>query len=174
MAARYSLARRRAVELLRQARVTKAPVPNERLATLLSARIVLQPFSGEFSGVVHRNSDGSAVIGINSSHSPGRQRFTIAHEIGHLLLHTDKSLHIDERFPIGLRSGISGKAIDEREIEANQFAAELLMPTDFIAKDIKPLIGVDTVAAIQKLANKYKVSNEAMSIRLSALGYVEL
>jgi len=174
MAARYSLAKERAVDLLRRARISRAPVPIEKLASLLNAQIVRQPFSGEFSGVVHRNSDGSAVIGINSSHRPTRQRFTIAHELGHLLLHADKDLHIDERFPIGLRSGISGKAIDDHEIEANQFAAELLMPKEFIERDIEPFIGADTVLVIQKLAHKYKVSTEAMSIRLSALRYVEL
>jgi Zn-dependent peptidase ImmA (M78 family) len=174
MKPRYSLARRKAVELLKQARVAKAPVPVEKLAALLNAQIVRQPFTGEISGVVHRNADGSAVIGVNSSHRITRQRFTIAHELAHLTLHADKELHIDERFPIGLRSGISGKAVDHREIEANQFAAELLMPRELMIEDLRPLIGLDTVIAIQKMAMKYKVSTEAMSIRLSALGYVEL
>ncbi len=174
MTPRYSLARKRAVELLKRARVRKAPIPVEKIATLLGAQIVYQPFSGEISGVVHRNNDGSAVVGVNSSHSPQRQRFTIAHELGHLLLHADENLHIDENFPIGLRSGISGKAVDEHEIEANQFAAELVMPAHFMHKDIKPLIGIDTVLAIHKLAKRYRVSKEAMSIRLSSLGYVEL
>jgi Zn-dependent peptidase ImmA (M78 family) len=174
MAPRYQLARRRAVEVLEKARITKAPVPVEKIANLLGAQTVYEPFSGELSGFARRNSDGTGTIGVNSLHSSTRQRFTIAHEIGHLLLHASENLHVDENFPIGLRSGISGKAIDEREIEANQFAAELLMPTDFLKKDVIPLIGMDAVRAIEKLAMKYRVSKEAMSVRLTALRYVEL
>jgi Zn-dependent peptidase ImmA (M78 family) len=174
MAPRYGLAKKEAVELLRRGRVTKAPVPVERLAELINAEIVRQPFEGEVSGIVYRNEDGSAVIGVNSSHSPQRQRFTIAHEIGHFLLHADERLHVDENFPIGLRNEISSKSISDNEIESNQFAAALLMPERFIAEDIKPLIGQDVIQAIEQLAKKYKVSEQAMSIRLSALRYVHL
>ena len=174
MPPRYSLAKRLAADLLRRARVRKAPIPVEKLASLLNAEIVLQRFSGEISGIVHRNQDGSAVIGVNSSHPTQRQRFTIAHEIGHLLLHADETLHVDKNFPIGLRSGISGKSVDKNEIEANQFAAALLMPSDLLSKDVTPLAGRDVLFAIRKLAKKYGVSEQAMSIRLSVLGHVEL
>jgi Zn-dependent peptidase ImmA (M78 family) len=174
MPPRYSLAKRQAADLLRRARVKKAPIPVEKLAAFLHAEIVLQPFSGEISGIVHRNKDGSAVIGINSRDAMQRQRFTIAHEIGHLLLHADENLHVDKNFPIGLRNGISGKSVDENEIEANQFAAALLMPADLIKEDVHRLTGTDVLVAIRKLAKKYGVSEQAMSIRLSALRHIEL
>lgn len=174
MRPRYSLAKRQAAELLARARVRRAPVPVEKLAALLDAEIVLQPFSGEISGIVYRNEDGSAVIGVNSSHSTQRQRFTIAHEIGHLLLHADENLHVDKNFPIGLRDGVSSQSVDENEVEANQFAAALLMPADLIAADIEPLVGTDVLFAIRKLAKRYKVSEQAMSIRLSTLRYFQL
>jgi Zn-dependent peptidase ImmA (M78 family) len=174
MPPRYSLAKRQAAELLKRAHVKKAPVPIEKLAAFVSAEIVHQAFSGEVSGIVYRNDERSAVIGVNSSHPIQRQRFTIAHEIGHLLLHADENLHVDRNFPIGLRSGISSKSVDANEIEANQFAAALLMPADFIAEDIKPFIGTDVMFAIRKLAQQYRVSEQAMSIRLSTLHYVEL
>jgi len=174
MPPRYSLAKSRAAELLKRGHVRKAPVPIEKLAAIVKAEIVLQPFDGEISGIVYRNSDGSAVIGVNSSDRRERQRFTIAHEIGHILLHADEELHVDKNFPIGLRSGLSGEGVDENEIEANQFAAALLMPADLIARDIEPLVGTDVLIAIHKLAKKYKVSEEAMSIRLSTLRYVRL
>jgi Zn-dependent peptidase ImmA (M78 family) len=135
---------------------------------------VLQPFSGEVSGIVYRNGDGTAVIGVNSSHTIQRQRFTVAHEIGHLLLHADENLHVDKNFPIGLRSGISGKSVDQNEIEANQFAAALVMPEELLATDIEPFVGKDVMLAIRRLAKKYRVSEQAMSIRLSSLRYFEL
>lgn len=160
--------------MLKRGRVRRAPVPIEKLAAILGVEIRYRPFSGELYGMVHRGRDGSAVIGVNSSDATSRQRFTVAHELGHLLLHEDTSLHIDERFPIGLRTRISGLAVDEREVEANQFAAELLMPLEFVRKDVDFLRGTDVDVAIAKLARKYKVSIEAMTIRLSALRFVEL
>ncbi len=123
--------------------------------------------------MVYRNSDGTAVIGVNPTDSPNRQRFTIAHELGHLILHVESDLHIDERFPIGLRSGISAMAVDDNEIEANQFAAELLMPAEMITRDVELLVRLDVDKAISRLAKKYQVSTEAMSIRLSTLGFVK-
>jgi Zn-dependent peptidase ImmA (M78 family) len=123
--------------------------------------------------MVFRNDDGTAVVGVNSADSLNRQRFTIAHELGHLILHGESDLHVDEHFPIGLRSGMSAMGVDDKEIEANQFAAELLMPSGMITGDVELLLGTDVDKAICKLAKKYGVSTEAMSIRLSTLGFVK-
>ena len=68
-----------------------------------------------------------------------RQRFTIAHEIGHFLLHTDEDVHIDEKRPIGRRDDLSSQAVDACEIEANQFAAELLMPESLVREFVRNL-----------------------------------
>src|SRR5689334_2388583 len=100
---RITAAQRKAIEFLKQAKIRSAPVPVERLARLLNAEIHLEPFAGELYGMVHKNADGKAVIGVNSLDAPTRRRFTIAHEIGHLLLHSDEHLHIDEKFPIRLQ-----------------------------------------------------------------------
>src|SRR6266481_4352457 len=120
MAPRYALSRKRATQLLRRARIRKPPVPIEKLAILLKAEIRHQPFSGELYGMVYRNSDGTAVIGVNPTDSPNRQRFTI-----------------------GLRSGISAMAVDDKELVANQFAAELLMPAEMITRDVELLVRLD-------------------------------
>jgi Zn-dependent peptidase ImmA (M78 family) len=122
------------------------------------------------SGMVHRKPDGTAVIGVNSMEAPTRQRFTIAHELGHLLLHKDEDLHVDERFPIAFRNPKSSQAIDDKEIEANQFAAELLMPEEFILKDLKGKdLDIEDDDLVAELAAKYEVSTQAMTIRLSRL-----
>lgn len=173
MRPRYSLARRRARELLDEAGITSAPVPLEQLAERCRATIRYEPFEGELSGMVHRRPDGSGVIGVNSEHSDSRQRFTIAHEIGHLLLHGDEEFHIDEKLPLARRDQVSSKAVDPREIEANQFAAELLMPEFLVRKSVKTLIKEDgdvTVEdAIEDLARTYSVSAVAMTHRLTNL-----
>ena len=51
---------------------------------------------------------GPSSSGSNGKHAPTRQRFTIAHEIGHVLLHKNEKLHIDEKSPIGFRDQKSG------------------------------------------------------------------
>lgn len=173
MRPRYSLARRRAQQILKKGGVTSPPVPLERLAELCRATIRYEPFEGDLSGMVHRRSDGSGVIGVNSSHSPTRQRFTIAHEIGHLLLHGDEELHIDEKRPLGRRDELSSQAVDPHEIEANQFAAELLMPEFLVRELVVNLVhdnsDVSVEEAIEKLARTFGVSQLAMTHRLTNL-----
>jgi Zn-dependent peptidase ImmA (M78 family) len=90
-----------------------------------------------------------ATIGYNQSQHPHRQRFTVAHEIGHLLLgHTGKNFILD----------LNSKKPEE--IEANQFAAELLMPLEMIKKDLQ------NKKKAKDIANKYNVSEEAVWWRL--------
>lgn len=171
MAVRYALARRKAAELLALGDVASAPVDVEQLATkVLGATVKRASFDGKLSGLVHRGRDGRAVIAVNADHASVRQRFTIAHEVGHLLLHAQEDLHVDEG--IWLRNERSGSATDEREIEANQFAAELLMPTELIREAVGGRnldLANDEDPTLDDLAKKFQVSRQALSIRLSRL-----
>ncbi len=171
MPAKYALARRKARELLHQAKVRKVPVPVDLLARRIGAIIHFEPFQGQVSGMVHRQPNGTTVIGVNSSHPITRQRFTIAHELGHLLLHRDENLHVDEKAPIGFRNEESSLATNDSEIEANQFAAELLMPVDLLTKEIKSLPEeLEPEQAVTRLADRFQVSEQAMTLRLTRLG----
>ncbi len=175
MAPRYALAKRKAQALLAQAGIVSAPVRLEDVAAAIGAKIYYEPFEGEdLSGMAYRQDDGKPVIGVNSLHPPKRQRFTIAHELGHLVLHAKDGIHIDETLPM-FRTGRSSLAIDDKEIEANQFAAELLMPAEWVQKDAEES-HIDFEAddsAIAALAKKYDVSVQAMTIRLSAIGALQ-
>ncbi len=177
MRPRYSLARRRAQQLLAEGGVTETPVPLERLAELCRATIRYEPFDGDVSGMVHCRPDGGGVIGVNSEHSKTRQRFTIAHELGHLLLHADAEFHIDEKRPLALRDEVSSQAIDPREIEANQFAAELLMPAALVRASVEALVETDAEVtvedAVEELARDYRVSQIAMTHRLTSLKIID-
>jgi Zn-dependent peptidase ImmA (M78 family) len=113
-------------------------VPVERIAKAEGISLVLKDVEGDISGFLLRRDDGSPVIGVNSHHPPVRQRFTVAHELGHYLLGDEDSLHIDRE--LRLRSNLSSQGVDSDEIEANLFAAELLMP-GFL---LKPRSGRDT------------------------------
>lgn len=171
MKARYALSRRKATELLRSGGVSEPPVPVERLASLAGATVRFEPFEGALSGMLYRSAEG-AIIGVNSLHPASRQRFTIAHEIGHLLLH-EPQLQIDERAFVVFRDLISSKATDPNEIEANQFAATLLMPEELLREAVLALTDRNDVeASILQLAEQFEVSKESMTIRLTRLGWI--
>ncbi len=91
-----------------------------------------------------------ATIGYNQEQHPHRQRFTVAHEIGHLLLG-----HTGENFILDLNSK------KPEEIEANQFAAELLMPLKMLKKDFQ-----NGKKNAKDIAKAYNVSEEAVWWRL--------
>ena len=183
MAPRYALARRRARTLLQEVHIIEPPVPVERLTARCGATLRYEPFDGGVSGMMYGQAEGSAIIGVNSAQSPVRQRFTIAHEIGHILLHRGEDVHIDEkplsklltsREEVRRRDNISSQATDAREIEANQFAAELLMPEEFIrqsVKDLDPTTSVDE--AIETLSRSYQVSAAAITFRLTNLRIID-
>jgi Zn-dependent peptidase ImmA (M78 family) len=171
MAIRFNLARRKARELLKEAGIVEPPIPIEELAKRTKGDIRYEPFRGELSGMRLAQANGS-VIGVNALHPRVRQRFTIAHEIGHLLLHPDDAFHLDESLPIQFRDQRSSTGKDETEVEANQFAAELLMPEEMVRRAVVPWIGKSAEDAIEDLAGKFEVSVQAMTIRLTALRFL--
>lgn len=157
-------------ELLEQTNVRKPPVPVDRIATAQGILIQKSPAKDEISGALIRKGKKS-FLGVNTYHHPNRQRFTIAHELGHFIYHDGMRLHVDEDFRINWRDADSSKAIYWDEVEANRFAAELLMPIDFITRDLRKT-GVVDDSVIEHFANRYKVSTQAMRIRLASLGYL--
>jgi Zn-dependent peptidase ImmA (M78 family) len=158
--------------VLHESHVDKPPVPIDRLARLLGAELRMEPAEGDISGFLFREGD-RAIIGINKRHAPNRRRFTIAHEIGHLLLHEGQELHVDRQFRVHLRDDRSSQAIDSDEIAANQFAAELLMPATFIRRDLQGRdLDLEDDGQLRELATRYGVSLQAMTFRLTNLGLI--
>ena len=163
-----------AAALLIENGITEAPVPASKIAKAKGARIYVDSLEGDLSGFLYRDK-AQAVIGVNTSHSPARQNFTIAHELGHLLLHDQEQLHVDHEFRVRLRSDASSQGTDEAEQEANFFAASLLMPREFIERDLVNEEYVDLLDDdfLRGLARKYGVSAQALAIRLKTLGYIQ-
>ena len=137
----------------------------------MGLKIVYKPFDGDISGCLLRDREGNAIIGINSAHHENRQRFTIAHEIGHYLLHSGEPTYIDrnnlER--INFRSSFSDATNPIEEIQANKFAAELLMPQEMLVEDIMNIENIEDTDFVDDLAKKYRVSKQALTIRLTRL-----
>ena len=112
------------------------------------------------------------MIGVNRDQAAVRQRFTIAHELGHLLLHERSQVHVDREFRVRLRSGVSREGTDRDEMEANRFAAELLMPIGFLRADLEEWeLDLADDRQLRALARRYGVSTQSLAIRLNNLGY---
>jgi Zn-dependent peptidase ImmA (M78 family) len=166
------LIRQKAVEILKKMGIQKAPVNVEKVAGFLGIIVRKTPTKDEVSGFLFKQPGGPSVIGVNSLHHPNRQRFTLSHEIGHFLLHDYDEVHVD-KFVMQFRNAASSKGEDEQEIEANRFAAELLMPEDFLIRDLTAVALKDLHddEAVRELAKKYQVSVQAMTTRLTSLGF---
>lgn len=155
-------------ELLGRFDVRRPPVAVDKIAKKLGLLLCPLPADDEISGAIVRRND-RVVIAINPAHHINRQRFTIAHELGHFFFHEGLEEHVDQNFRIAWRKADSSKGINWAEIEANRFAAELLMPTRFLQAELESLEEIDK-RTVALLARKYVVSPESMKIRLSQFG----
>lgn len=115
-----------------------------------------------FEGSLVRNPDDAAEWGIfyNGSASPERRRFTIAHELGHFILHRSTQ----SRFNCDKDSVYAGhETLRLIEREADDFASNLLMPGDVLREMIAgQRVDMRVLGAIAK---RFKVSFEALCIR---------
>lgn len=93
---------------------------------------------------------------------PGdRQRFTVAHEIGHLVLHA------------GLGAPLSASDASHRESEAHRFASAFLAPGDAVLHDLNSLGGRVTLTTLTRLKEKWGLSIKAFVVRFRQLGVID-
>ena len=111
--------------------------------------------NSRFTGMLW-NDNGKYIIVINPSLPRTRLLFTLAHELGHFLMHRWYQ-------PSFFCTRIYGQSTDPKERQANVFAAELLMPLDKIKHFAK--LGLD----IKKTARCMGVSEEALKYRIKEL-----
>ncbi len=106
-----------------------------------------------------------ANVGIlyNQNHSQVRQRFTVAHELGHLILSDGQKMGVMEEI-------VDLKTKSRAEVEANNFAAELLMPSKLLRKVIKN----GSINSIEELAKRFDVSTDAMWYQITKCNLLKL
>ena len=104
-------------------------------------------------------------IWVRRDESETRRRFTIAHEVGHHLLHSDGVKVLCR--PADVDQADDAERAKERQ--ANRFAAELLMPEPLV-RERAGRDGPDADA----LARTFDVSSIAMAYRLVNLGFLEV
>lgn len=139
--------------------VSQPPVLPHLVAERLAVPVYDWDFPDEISGV-YACIEGVACIGVNEHHPHVRQRFTIAHELGHHIYSTDEDLFIDFAAADTLGWAEDGRQRGA-ETKANQFAADLLMPRAWVRADVQRH-GVD----LPLLAKRYHVSEQAAWFRL--------
>lgn len=130
--------------------MTAPPVNLRVICDHLNIEVYTMPCTA-FCALLTRRGEGAWTMMVNSRLPQGRFRFSIAHELGHCLLHHDPVVHID------------GKRSPLQERQADIFAAELLLPEEYLRADL-------VACSFSELARRYRVSRQALEIRLKNLG----
>ena len=139
------------------------PVKVGMVAKTFGLSVLASTLPAGISGEI-RPQGVSYQIKINRHDSPARQRFTLAHELAHFLLHRDvigDGISDDVLY----RSSLS----DTREAQANRLAADILMPADVVRRELQLRKGMPRSQQVEELANLFSVSSAAMEIRLGFL-----
>lgn len=140
-----------------------APVKLTAMASELGIPVFLSSLAPAISGLIEPDEESPSGfrIRLNRHESKERQRFTLAHEIAHFLLH---------------RSLIGGGVVDDtmyrsalssrREVEANKLAADLCMPQKLIRLERSNRMHLSDDDLVNEMAALFRVSKSAMRIRL--------
>jgi Zn-dependent peptidase ImmA (M78 family) len=167
----------RATELAQQTLARGAyvlPIDVHQVARDLGLVVIEQELEEHISGLLVIK-DGQGTIAVNKAHHLNRQRFSIAHEIAHYLLHAPGSGVFIDATPVFFRDTISHEGRSLEEIAANTFAAELLMPHPKLLEILhqEPLDAFDD-NALRRVAGIFGVSAQALTIRLTRLGLISI
>ena len=159
-----------ATQLLSELNINELPIPIRKIAELKG--LIIHPFDlgANISGVLVIDKE-QGTIGINPLESPVRQRFTIAHELGHYLLHREsESLFVDKHFKILFRSQGQTSTEIKKEQDANAFAAAILMPKNRLEEKInESSFDLTDDEAVKRIAQMFDVSVMAMTYRIANL-----
>ena len=143
----------------------KFPVDVIAIAKAYGIEVYVAEFNNEISGAIRYNEDKNKFeIIVNKNNAWVRQRFTIAHELGHYFLHRDmlisSDIHIDTLYRTTTEMPLEVK---QQGKEVDYFAGALLMNKMVVER----LVGNNT---IKEMADIFSVSGSAMTVRLEILG----
>lgn len=139
------------------------PVRVGEIAKSFGISVKKSTLDAGISGEIKKNNN-EVIIRINRHDVKERQRFTLAHEIAHYLLHEDRIGDgiVDD---ILYRSGLS----DELEAQANRLAADIVMPWSLIQASLQKYAELKMEERIERLAADAELSTTAIKIRLGKI-----
>lgn len=144
------------------------PVPIVDIANDLGLKVFnTSSLKDSQSGLINKE-NGEYIVYVNSAHSAVRKRFTIAHEVAHFVLKYFERLgddhYIDNKQPLFREDKVEDSSVKRKmEIEANEMAAELLMPE----KEFKEVW--EKANTPEEVAKKFNVSVSAVVVRANRL-----
>lgn len=142
------------------------PVPIKEIAIAEGCTLKATLLEDELSGMAFVR-EGQRYIVYNAAHHGNRQRFTIAHELGHHVMHNKMlrlSVHVDKG--ILRRDNMSSGGVDEFEIAANAFAASVLMPENLVRALCPGSIDLENEGLVRTLSRTFGVSQAAFTNRV--------
>lgn len=146
------------LEVARAEGIVTKPLDVNSLAKALSLRVEYKVLSDDISGMLEKKNEKWVVV-VNSLHHKNRQRFTIAHEIAHFLLHRDKEESFVDKAFFRSDDGVGGI-----EAEANKFAASILMPREEFVFYVRNVSN-----ELKKVADEFGVSTAAVKVRADSI-----
>ncbi len=146
---RIGFVRKKARQIVKEAKIVGPPVILRKIIDFLGKEfdidVIKADFKGEYDGITITIGN-SHTLGFDENSPINRKRFSIAHELGHIVLgHTN-----------GENKDYDFESKNCREQEANEFAAELLVPYEFLKKDI------NSGVSVKELTSKYYVSEQML------------
>lgn len=171
--------------LLKELGLYSVPVDLEALCDKLGVEKQTNLRFSSHSGEIKVDEAGKVKIWINSKDAPNRRRFTLAHEIGHLINDIIPYLRTEEGVS-EFEDDVETLKRDGRqhpiEFRANDFAARLLMPQELIMVEGNKVISrlkdetgkkkIPVDLFVNEMAKTFKVSEQAMRIRLGSLDII--
>ena len=164
----------KAQELLTRYEQTEPPVDPVTIARGEGIEVYEGTFSDSRVSGMLKTEEGRRVIYVSDADTPVRRRYSVAHELGHAILHPDAGDFADsgKELTVLYRRAEDGyeladpanKARRRREIQANIFAACLLIPRDMLAEVLED---TDDISDLTRI---FGVSRQTLGIRLSDLG----
>ncbi len=164
-------------DLLRRHDLFKASIDIKKIVKKESIPLIPYELGDEISGMLVLE-NGQARIGYNQDHHKVRQRFTIAHELGHYFLHSksDEDKLFLSHAQVMFRKNTSKEVSFKKEKEANMFAASILMPKFLIEEAYDKILNenskIDDDQIVWHLSTQFVVSQLAMSYRLKNLNKI--
>ncbi len=156
----YSFARQMAKKVIKDYGLTEVPTDLRKIFDSLGLRYIELNDPEDIDGAILEIENEPSIAVLNRAKPVQRQRFTLAHELGHIFLKHNQRDNYDPEAEREIDEDILSRKKPPTEVEADAFASELLVPFDQIKKFEKEIDN------IEKMAGIFQVSKQAMSIAL--------